>query len=92
MPRYYPIAWLLYIVLGAGILALIVSVSSRRARRNKARRAALEARRREYLRRMQREEYLRKHPEARQKLKSSATSSKKSSGKNPAPSDKNKRQ
>ncbi len=67
MPRYYPIAWVLYIVLGAGILAMIVYTSSRRARRNHARRAALEARRREYLRRMQREEYLRKNPEARRK-------------------------
>ena len=68
MPRYYPIAWVLYIVLGAGLLALIVYTSSRRAKRNRARRAALEAKRREYLRRMQREEYLRRHPEARQRL------------------------
>ena len=72
MPRYYPIAWVLYIVLGAGLLALIVHTSTRRARRNRARRAAIEARRREYLRRMQREEYLRKHPEARQGLQKTA--------------------
>ena len=71
MPRYYPIAWVLYIVLIVALVALIVYVSSRRARKNRARRAALEARRREYLRRMQREEYLRKHPEARQRAKTS---------------------
>ena len=75
MPRYYPIAWVLYIVLIVALVALIVYVSSRRARKNRARRAALEARRREYLRRMQREEYLRKHPEARQRAKTSAGAS-----------------
>ncbi len=68
MPRYYPIAWVLYIVLAAALVALFVYVSSRRAKRNRARRKALEAKRREYLRRMQREEYLRKHPEARQQM------------------------
>ncbi len=75
MPRYYPISWLLYIVLAVAIVALIVYTSSRRARKNKRRRAALEAKRREYLRRMQREEYLRRHPEMRKQT---------SAGKRPA--------
>ena len=70
MPRYYPIAWVIYIVLGILLTFIIVNTGVRRSKKNRARKRALEAKRREYLRRMQREEYLRKHPEAAHKVKS----------------------
>ncbi len=67
IPRYYPIAWVIYIALAALLLTAAVSANAARSKANKQRKAALEARRREYLKRMQREEYLRKHPEAAKK-------------------------
>ena len=70
MPRRNPSARALYLILLAGIVALIVLRVRRNRRRDRERRAMLEQKRREYLRR---QKYLREHPEARRTSRPSAT-------------------
>lgn len=70
MPRRNPSARVLYLLLAAGIVTLIVLRVRRNRRRDRERRAMLEKKRREYLRR---QKYLREHPEARRTSRSSAS-------------------
>ena len=70
MPRRNPSARVLYLLLLAGIVTLIVLRVRRNRRRDRERRAMLEKKRREYLRR---QKYLREHPEARRTSRPSAS-------------------
>lgn len=70
MPRRNPSARVLYLLLAVGIVTLIVLRVRRNRRRDRERRAMLEKKRREYLRR---QKYLREHPDARRTSRPSAS-------------------
>lgn len=67
MPRTNPISWILYIAIVILLIRLLGKRARAKRRKNRARKAAYEKRRREYLRRMEQQEYARKQSSVKKK-------------------------